>query len=159
MRHALRSYRNNATLIAAIDTQFRPRAAVRELREPFCVPTTVLLVEDDTHNLQALTIYLKLRGVQVEQAHDGFEALQKLDHNTFHVVVSDLRMPGLSGLDLAKHIHEKLDGVPVVLMTGDPTAPALSDLNESDVFDLLVKPFMPDELVKTIRRALGDREL
>ena len=159
MRHDLGSYRNNETLIAAIDTQFRPRAAVRELREPFCVPTKVLLVEDDRHNLQALTIYLKLRGVQVEQAHDGFEALQKLDHNTFHVVVSDLRMPGLSGLDLAKHIHQKLDGVPVVLMTGDPTAPALSGLNESDVFHLLVKPFVPDELVKIIRRARGDRKL
>ena len=95
----------------------------------------------------------------MEQAHDGFEALQKFEHNTFHVVVSDLRMPGLSGLDLAKHIHQKLDGVPVVLMTGDPTAPALSGLNESDVFHLLVKPFVPDELVKTIRRARGDRKL
>ena len=124
------------------------------------MPTKVLLVDDDRHNLQALTIYLTLRGVQVEQAHDGFEALQKLDHDTtFHVVVSDLRMPGLNGLDLAKRIHQKLDGVPVVLMTGDPTAPALPVLNESGVFDLLVKPFMPDELVKTIRRAVGHREL
>ena len=117
------------------------------------------MVEDDTRNLEALTIYLKLMGVQVEQAHDGFEALQKLDQDTFHIVVSDLRMPGLNGLELAKRVHQRLDGVPVVLMTGDPTVPSVPALSESDVFELLVKPFMPSELVKIIRRALGDREL
>jgi DNA-binding NtrC family response regulator len=121
--------------------------------------TRVLLVEDDTLNLQALTIFLKLNGVQVEQAHDGFEALQKLDCNSFHVVVSDIRMPGLSGLDLTRRIHQKQHGFPVVLMTGDPTASPLSALNESDVFDLLVKPFMPNQLMKIIRRAVGDQEL
>jgi two-component system C4-dicarboxylate transport response regulator DctD len=123
------------------------------------VSTKVLLVEDDTRNLAALTIYLKIMGVQVEQAHDGFEALQKLDQDTFHIVVSDLRMPGLNGLELAKRVHQRLDGVPVVLITGDPIVPSLSALEDSDVFELLVKPFMPSELIKIIRRALGDREL
>jgi DNA-binding NtrC family response regulator len=116
-------------------------------------------VEDDTNNLQALTIYLDLMGVQVEQARNGYEALQKLDHNTFHIVVSDIRMPGINGLDLTKRIHQKRPSVPVVLMTGDPTGPLLSSLNGSDVFDLLVKPFLPSDLMRTIRRAVGEREL
>lgn len=121
--------------------------------------TRVLLVEDDTHNLQAITIYLKLMGVQVEQARNGYEALQKLDQDTFDIVVSDIRMPGINGLDLTKRIHRKRHGLPVVLMTGDPSAPLLSSLNESDVFDLLVKPFLPSDLMRTIRRAVGEREL
>ena len=121
--------------------------------------TTVLLVEDDPFNLQALTIYLELMGVQVEQAHNGYEALQKLDQNTFHVVVSDIRMPGINGLELTKRIHQKRPNVPVVLMTGDPTAPPPSALNDSDAVDLLVKPFLPSDLMKTIRRAVGEREL
>ena len=121
--------------------------------------TTVLLVEDDPFNLQAVTIYLELMGVQVEQAHNGYEALQKLDQNTFHVVVSDIRMPGINGLDLTKRIHQTRPGVPVVLMTGDPTAPPLSAVKESEAVDLLVKPFLPPELIRRIRRAVGEREL
>ena len=121
--------------------------------------TRVLLVEDDAFNLQALSIYLRLRGLQVEQARNGYEALQKLDRSPFHVVVSDIRMPGINGLDLTRRIHQKRPGVPVVLMTGDPTAPPLSDINEPDAVDLLVKPFMPSKLVQIIRRAVGQREL
>ena len=121
--------------------------------------TIVLLVEDDTFNLHALTIYLKLMGVQVEQAHNGYEALQKLDQNTFDVVVSDIRMPGINGLDLTKRIHQKRPRLSVVLMTGDPTAPPLSALQEADALNLLVKPFLPSELMKRINRAVGEREL
>lgn len=123
-----------------------------------CV-TRVLLVEDDTFNLQALTIYLKLMGVEVEQARNGYEALQQLDRNTFDVVVSDIMMPGINGFDLTKRVHQRRPGVPVVLMTGDPTAPPVSALNESEAVDLLVKPFLPRELMKRISRAVGEREL
>ena len=121
--------------------------------------TRVLLVEDDTHNLQAITIYLKLMGVQVEQARNGYEALHKLDQDAFDVVVSDIRMPGINGLELTKRIHRTRHGLPVVLMTGDPSAPPLSALGESDAVDLLVKPFIPKELLKIIRRVVGEREL
>ena len=121
--------------------------------------TRVLLVEDDPHNLRAIAIYLTLMGVQVEQARNGYEALRKLDQDTFHVVVSDIRMPGINGLDLTKRIHQKRHSLPVVLMTGDPSAPPLSALGESDAVDLLVKPFLPRELIKRIRRAVGEREL
>lgn len=141
-----------------LDKPLTPRAAVRLLRGVPCV-TRVLLVEDDAFNLQALTIYLRLRGLQVEQAHSGYEALQQLDQNTFDVVVSDIMMPGINGLDLTKRIHQTRPGVPVVLMTGDPTAPPQSALNESEAADLLVKPFLPSELIRRIRRAVGDREL
>jgi DNA-binding NtrC family response regulator len=102
--------------------------------------TRVLLVEDDTHNLQALTIYLELMGLQVEQARNGYEGLQELDHNTFHIVVSDIRMPGINGLELTKRIHQKRPSLPVVLMTGDPTAPPRSVLDQADAVDLLVAP-------------------
>lgn len=123
-----------------------------------CV-TRVLLVEDDAFNLQALTIYLRLRGLQVEQARNGYEALQQLDRNTFDVVVSDIMMPGINGLALAKRIHQMRPGVPVVLMTGDPSAQSVSALNEPEAVDLLVKPFLPRELISRIHRAVGDREL
>ena len=65
------------------------------------MPTKVLLVEDNKENLRLLAVCLELGGIVVEQADSGFEALQKLEAGTFDVVVSDIRLPGLSGIDLA----------------------------------------------------------
>jgi two-component system, NtrC family, C4-dicarboxylate transport response regulator DctD len=124
----------------------------------FSVATKVLLVEDDAYNLTALTIYLKLMGLEVEQARNGFEALQKLDENSFHVVVSDIRMPGLDGVDLVKRIRPKLQRIPIVLISGDPMA-STEAIPHSEVLRVLTKPFMPGELLETIRLAVTDKEI
>jgi two-component system response regulator GlrR len=123
------------------------------------VTAKILLVDDDQENLKALTLYLQLEGFVVEQAHDGFEAIRKLDHQTFDVVVSDIKMPRLNGVDLAKRIRHNLKSIPIVLMTGDPGLAAMEAINESGVTRLLMKPFMPGELVKIIRTAFDGREL
>ena len=117
------------------------------------------MVDDAQENLKALTLYLQIEGFVVEQAHDGFEALEKLDHETFDIVVSDIRMPRLNGVDLTKRIRSKLQSIPIVLMTGDPRFAAMEAINESSVMCLLLKPFMPGELVKIIRIAFDGREL
>jgi DNA-binding NtrC family response regulator len=121
------------------------------------VTAKILLVDDDQENLKALTLYLQLEGFMVEQAHDGFEALVKLDHENFDVVVSDIRMPRLNGVDLTKRIRYKLQSIPIVLMTGDPGFAAMEAID--GVMCLLLKPFMPGELVKIIRTAFDGREL
>ena len=117
------------------------------------------MVDDDQENLKALTLYLQLEGFVVEQAHDGFEALVKLDHETFDLVVSDIKMPRLNGVDLTKRIRYKLQSIPIVLMTGDPGFVSMEAINEAGVICLLIKPFMPGELVKIIRTAFDEREL
>jgi two-component system, NtrC family, C4-dicarboxylate transport response regulator DctD len=122
------------------------------------VVTKVLLVEDDVNNLQALTIYLRLMGLEVEQAHDGFEALKQLDNSRFNVVVSDIRMPGLDGVELVKRIRHKLKGIPIVLISGDPTA-MMEVIPRPELLRVLTKPFMPSELLEIIHRAVTDKEL
>lgn len=123
----------------------------------FLVSTKVLLVEDDPNNLKALTIYLNLMGLEVEQAQDGLEALQKLDGGRFHVVVSDIRMPGLDGVELVKRIRANLEGIPIVLMSGDPTAPIETNA-QAEVLQVLTKPFLPSALLAIIRRAVTENE-
>ena len=66
----------------------------------------ILLVEDNADNFLVLAICLQIEGFNVEQAHDGLEAFQKLEDETFDVVVSDLRMPGLNGLELVGRIRD-----------------------------------------------------
>jgi len=127
------------------------------IADAYFVVTKVLLVEDDVYNLQALTIYLRLMGLEVEQAHDGFEALKQLDNSRFHVVVSDIRMPGLDGVELVKRIRHKLKGIPIVLISGDPTA--TEAIPRPELLRVLTKPFMPSELLEIIHRAVTDKEL
>jgi len=124
----------------------------------FLVVPKVLLVDDDVYNLQALTIYLRLMGLDVEQAHDGFEALKQLDNSRFHVVVSDIRMPGLDGVELVKRIRHKLKGIPIVLISGDQTA-TMEAIPHPELLRVLTKPFMPSELLEIIHRAVTDKEL
>lgn len=119
----------------------------------------ILLVEDNKNNLQAFTLYLEVMGLIVEQAQDGFEALRKLEHETFDVVVSDIGMPGLNGLDLARRIHDNFGRIPIVLMTGDPTARTNESVIRAGVSCLLIKPFIPRELVTTIHRAVAEKDV
>jgi CheY-like chemotaxis protein len=123
------------------------------------VSAKILLVEDNKNNLRAFTLYLEVMGLIVEQAQDGFEALRKLNHETFDVVVSDIGMPGLNGLDLARCIHDNFGRIPIVLMTGDPTARINESVNEAGVSCLLIKPFIPRELVMTIHRAVAEKDV
>ena len=119
----------------------------------------ILLVEDNKNNLRALTLYLELMGLMVEQAEDGFEALRKLDHKSFDIVISDIGIPGLNGLDLAKRIHDEFGGIPIVLMTGDPRARVNESVNEVGVTGLLIKPFTPRELMTTINRTVAAKDI
>jgi CheY-like chemotaxis protein len=121
------------------------------------VPTKVLLVEDHEDNLRLFAMCLESGGIVVEQAISGSEALQRLECESFDVVVSDVRMPGLNGFELARHIFDNLGSTPVVLMTGDPTARMTENVKEAGVSSLLIKPFRVRELVEAIGRSLHDK--
>jgi CheY-like chemotaxis protein len=121
------------------------------------VSTKVLIVEDHEDNLRLLAKCLEFRGIVVEQALNGFQALQRLECELFDVVVSDVRMPGLNGFELARHILDNFGSIPVVLITADPTARMTASITESGVSSLLIKPFRVRELVEAIRRSLHDK--
>jgi CheY-like chemotaxis protein len=121
------------------------------------VSTKVLIVEDHEDNLRLLAKCLEFRGILVEQAISGSEALQRLEYESFDVVVSDVRMPGLNGFELARHILDNFGNTPVVLMTADPTARMTGSIKKAGVSSLLIKPFRVRELVEAIRRSLHDK--
>jgi CheY-like chemotaxis protein len=122
------------------------------------VSTKVLIVENHEDNLRLLAKCLEFRGILVEQALSGSEALQRLEYESFDVVVSDVRMPGLNGFELARHILDNLGSTPVVLITADPTARMTENIKNAGVSSLLIKPFRVRELVQAIRRSLNDKD-
>jgi len=117
----------------------------------------VLLVDDDPGVLRSLTQALTHLGVEPQTAGSAEEALGKLAGNPPDLVLSDIRMPGLDGIELLKLVRARAPSVDVVLMTAfDDMTTVVRSMREG-AFDFLVKPIDLDELGNVLRRAFEDR--
>lgn len=113
----------------------------------------VLLVDDDPTLLRALNRHLEQHQVTVEMCTDGESAIEKLGAHEFDVVVSDISMPRMSGLQLLRAVREKRRELPVVLMTGAPDMKSAIEALEYGAFKYLLKPVDTKELVDVVKRA------
>lgn len=114
----------------------------------------ILLCEDDLIVRESLVGMLEQGGYRVQSAAHPQEALRKLDHASFDLVVSDVVMPGMSGVDFAKRVWATLPDMPVLFISGySRDVLAEHGLHEGDV-DLLPKPFDYATLMKRVKRAL-----
>ena len=117
----------------------------------------VLLVDDDSGVLRSLTQALTHLGVEPQTAASAEEALAKLAENPPDLVLSDIRMPGLDGIELLKLVRARAPSVDVVLMTAfDDMSTVVRSMREG-AFDFLVKPIDLDELGNVLRRAFEDQ--
>ena len=119
----------------------------------------VLLVDDDAAVLRASTMILERAGFSVTAAKNGSEALDLMapadrsDAARFSVIVSDIRMEGMSGLDLLKQVRLRDPDVPMVLVTGGPSLSTAIEAMHEGAHRYLMKPVAPGELVETVTRA------
>ncbi len=115
--------------------------------------TTILVVDDEQSMRDFLSILLHKEGYQVETRADGASALQCLKEKTFDLVISDIRMPGIGGLDLLHTIKGKYPTLPVILMTAfvSPNDAVLA--MKDGAFDYISKPFNVAEIKSCIRSA------
>lgn len=118
-------------------------------------PAPVLLVEDDEQLRDALCDTLELGGFEVCAAAEGDSALRMLSEREFGLVVSDVRMPGLSGEALLDRIVEQRPDVPVMLMTAHGTINSAVNAMRAGAVDYLEKPFERDDLLERVRRLVG----
>jgi DNA-binding NtrC family response regulator len=79
---------------------------------------TVLFVDDHEVLADLSCEILEMQGYRAVSAYDGAEALRKFDQDAFDILVTDFRMSGMNGVELAQKVHEKHPGVPVILVTG-----------------------------------------
>jgi DNA-binding NtrC family response regulator len=119
----------------------------------------VLIVDDERSILDTLQILLRGKGFEVAAAQSGREALERLDEFSPDVILSDIRMPGVSGLDLLAAVRERDPEVPVILMTAQASLQSAVQAVNQGAFYYLQKPFSNDELVAICRRAAETREL
>ena len=121
--------------------------------------TEVLLVDDDPHLRQALAQTLDLAGLKVEVRGDARGLTEALPADWPGVVVSDIRMPGIDGLQLLEQLRGRDAELPVILITGHGDVPLAVQAMRAGAWDFLEKPFPSDTLLDGVRRALAMRRL
>lgn len=112
----------------------------------------VLIVEDDPDLREALVDTLEMAGCSVCAAEDGEAALALLARETVDMVVSDVNMPGIDGIELLKRIRQEQPQLPVLLITAYASISKSVEAMRCGAVDYLVKPFRPQRLVESVAR-------
>ena len=113
----------------------------------------VLLVDDETEFVSALAERLNLRGFEALTATSGVEALRKIDISPPDVVLLDVLMPGLSGLEVLKQIKRDHPQGQVILLTGRGSWDGIQGVREG-AYDCLMKPIQIEELMQVMTEAV-----
>ena len=117
----------------------------------------VLLIEDDEDNRELMAEVLEGAGYQVLTAASGTAGLRTLAEHSVDVVVTDVGMPGMGGLEVARAAKEIAPGVPVVVVTGYTEREDISSARGREVDAVLVKPVDPDALVAAVAQMVKMR--
>ncbi len=119
----------------------------------------VLVVDDEKVIREILADFLSMEGFFVRTAEDGSAALVELSRHHYDLVLSDLKMPNMGGLELLAAISKHAPNVVTVIMTGFGTVETAIDAMKRGAYDYILKPFKVEEVVHTIRRGLEKRKL
>ncbi len=120
---------------------------------------TVLVVDDEKNIREGLAEALGLDGYEVQTAADGREGLKAIENGIVDLVITDLKMPGLSGGELLKEVAGRYPGLPIIVLTGHGTIEDAVDAMRYGAFDFLTKPPNIDHLSLLVKRALESRQL
>jgi len=119
----------------------------------------ILLVDDDTSILELLADLIAIFGHDYDTAKDGVEAIAKLKQETFHIVLTDMIMPNIDGMELLKYINANYPKIKVMVVTGYERTFTYTDVIRAGASDFISKPFNTDELEAKINRLVREIEL
>lgn len=116
----------------------------------------ILVVDDAAHMREVVADYvLRPHGYAVLLAENGEQALELAQHDAPDLIISDIKMPGISGLDLVQAVHRDRPDLPVILITAEGSEHIAQQALRAGAADYFIKPFDPDELLHSVERALA----
>ncbi|TMA67223.1 MAG: sigma-54-dependent Fis family transcriptional regulator [Deltaproteobacteria bacterium] len=121
--------------------------------------THILIADDDEVSCQLFAETLESDGFRVDQVTSGDTALSSLDGEPYDLLVIDVRMPGMSGLDVTRIVHEKYPALPIIVMTAFGSIETAVEAIHEGAFDFISKPMNLAELKNIVSRALAQRSL
>lgn len=116
----------------------------------------ILIVDDDKTTRKLLTLYLKAKGYEVVAAENGLEAMEKLGTENINLVVSDMNMPFMDGIELVKNMRSDavLSEMPVIMLTTEADEEEKKRAFDAGVNDYLVKPSNAEQITDSIKRII-----
>jgi len=115
-------------------------------------PEAVLVVDDSPQICKTLTDVLGMAGYTVRSAPSAERALQIMESTAFDLVITDLKMSGMSGMDLLARLKERAPGVPVIILSGFGDMDSVIEAMRRGVADYIKKPFSIDEVLEVVKR-------
>jgi DNA-binding NtrC family response regulator len=119
----------------------------------------ILIVEDEAPMCELLVSFFSERGYQVDTSQDGEEAIVRLEDRDYALVITDIKLPGISGLELLARIRVDWPDVAVIIMTAFSSISSAVEAMKLGAEDYIGKPFQLDELAITVEKALERRSL
>lgn len=114
----------------------------------------ILIIDDEKNYLLVLEALLEEEGYTVTALSDPAMALAYLDESEVDVVITDMKMPGMSGQDVLEHVRRNHPHIPVMIMTAFGTIDRAVEAMKSGAFDYITKPFANDDILLSVRKAL-----
>jgi len=120
--------------------------------------THILVMEDDATISAALDMILTEAGYDVDVAETGEAALELFGQKRFDLIIADLKLPGINGMEVIKQIKEKTPEMEVIVITGVGTQPIAEEAMTLGAHDFLPKPFTDDQIKTAINEALKEHD-
>src|SRR3954471_13616130 len=125
------------------------------MTQPASGAARILIVDDDRAQRSLLETFLHAQGYQTHSAASGEAALQLLLEEKFSMMISDVRMPGMSGLEMLRRVRQKHPDLPVLLVTAFADIRSAVTAMRDGAVNYLAKPIDLDELILTVRKAIN----
>ncbi len=119
----------------------------------------ILIVDDEKSMRITLSEFLRREGHEIDTAPDAFAAFQMMDEKEFDIIVTDIIMPKITGIEILERIREKSQTIQILIMTGEPTVDTAVKAVQSGANDYLTKPINKDVFVSAIRHAERVKQL
>src|SRR5574344_1187375 len=119
----------------------------------------ILIIDDEKNIREGLAESMELEGYNPILAKDGKEGLERISRGDIDLVITDLRMPLVSGEEVLEQVNAQSPGLPVIVLTGHGSIDSAVDAMRNGAYDFLTKPLNLDQLTMIVKRALQAREL
>ncbi len=119
---------------------------------------SILVVDDEAIVRESIRDWLKDAGYQVSVAESGEEALKMIQKQDFGVMILDLRLPGINGIDVLKRAKTLKPDIKSIVITAYPTMLTQEEATKLGAIDYLIKPIFPDKLEELVRDTVGEAE-
>jgi DNA-binding response OmpR family regulator len=114
----------------------------------------ILLIDDDETIIAPFQLILQKEGYQVDTASTGRQALEKAKEMEYQMVISDIVLPDIRGIEVAKKIREFNRNIRLIIITGFPDLADSIETIDLGIDEILIKPIKPDELLRAVKESL-----